>query len=309
MGWTSPEDRMAGQRIAVCINGSSTRADADLDAGLALLEGAGWRVTCETFDDPGALEAAIRRAAAKADVVMVGGGDSTMALAAGVVAGTGVPLAVLPLGNACDFARSLGIPRDPVEACRTAAEGRRHAVDVGSVNGRTFLNMASLGLSVEIARRMTKEVKRRWGVLGYSRLLWDAARAACAFQVEIDCDGRRERRRVIQVGVGNGFHYGGGMTVAEDARVDDGLLHVHAIRPVPWWQLLLLFPYVSVGRFREPEPIVAMTGRRIVVATRRPRTVNADGEMTCRKPAVFEVRPRALEVLVPRDRTIPGLSA
>lgn len=300
---------MTSQRIAVCINAGSTNADADVDAGLSLLEDAGHRLTRETFDDPGELEAAIRRGAAEADIVMVGGGDGTMAMAAGVLAGTGTPLAVLPLGNACDFARSLGLPRDPVEACRTVVEGRRHAVDVASVNGRTFLNMASMGLSVDIARRMTAEVKRRWGVLGYPRLLWDAARAARAFRVDIDCDGHTERRRVIQVGVGNGFHYGGGMTVAEDARIDDGLLHVHAIRPVPWWQLLLLFPYVWAGRFREPEPIVAMTGRRIVLTTRRPRTVNADGEMACRTPAVFEVRPRALEVFVPRDRTIPGLNA
>lgn len=298
---------MERQRIAVCVNGASTNAGADLEEGFALLREAGFEVEVETLDDPSELVACLKRLAEGADILMVGGGDGTTAAAAEAALKAGRPLAVLPLGNSCDFARSLAIPRDPVEACRLVVEGRRHAVDVATVNGRTFLNMASMGLSVEVARRMTKQIKKRWGVLGYPRLLWDAVHAARAFAVEIDCDGRIERRRVIQLGIGNGYHYGGGMTVDAEARLDDGLLHVHAIRPVPWWQLLLLFPFVWFGRFREPEPIVALTGRRIAVRTSRPRHVNADGELATETPAVFEVAPRALEVFVPAEGPIPGL--
>jgi len=298
---------VSGMSIAVFVNPASTNAGADLEAGLVLLRDAGFAVVLESVDDPADLAQAI--ADHPAEIIMVGGGDGTTACAAGALAGKDRPLAVLPLGNACDFARSLGIPRDPVEACRIVTQGRIHAVDVARVNGRSYLNMASLGLSVDVARRMRGDFKRRWGVLGYPKLLWDAARAARSFHVTIDCDGQSLRRRVIQIGVGNGFHYGSGMTVAEDARLDDGLLHVHAIHPLPWWQLLLLFPYVWSGRLREPEPVIALKGARVTVTAHHRRTVNADGEMACHTPATFEVMPRALRVFIPVEGVIPGLQA
>lgn len=294
--------------IAVFVNPASTNAaDADIEAGLALLREAGFAVSQESVDDPAKLADAIRDH--PAGIVMVGGGDGTTACAAGALAGSGRILAILPLGNACDFARSLGIPRDPVDACRVVAEGRVHAVDVARVNGHTYLNMASLGLSVDVARRMSGDFKRRWGVFGYPKLLWDAARAARSFHVSIDCDGETLERRVIQIGIGNGFHYGGGMTVADDARLDDGLLHVHAIHPLPWWQLLFLFPYLWAGRFREPERVVAMTGARVKVTTPNQRTINADGEMATHTPATFEVDHGALKVCIPAEGPIPGLGA
>ena len=298
---------VADKSIAVFVNHASTNAGADLEAGLALLREAGYSVALEAIDDPAGLAAAI--ADHPAEVIMIGGGDGTTACAAGALAGTDRPLAVLPLGNACDFARSLAIPRDPLEACRIVTQGRIHAVDVARVNGRSYLNMASLGLSVDVARRMSGDFKRRWGVLGYPKLLWDAARAARSFRVTLACDDRRVSHRVIQIGVGNGFHYGGGMTVADDARLDDGLLHVHAIHPLPWWQLLFLFPYVWTGRLRKPERVIALTGTRVEVTTHNTRTVNADGEMATHTPATFEVMPRALRVFVPAEGEVPGLQA
>lgn len=296
---------MDARRIAVFVNPASTNAGTDLEAGLDLLRTAGFSVSLESIDDPAGLADAIARH--PAEIVMVGGGDGTTACAAGVLAGTQRVLAVLPLGNACDFARSLAIPRDPLEACRVVTQGRIHAVDVARVNGHTYINMASLGLSVDVARRMRGTFKQRWGVLGYPKLLWDAARAARSFHVTIDCDGQQVRRRVIQVGIGNGYHYGGGMTVADDARLDDGLLHVHAIHPLPWWQLLLLFPYVWSGRLREPETVVALKGAHVAVTTRHRHRVNADGELVSHTPARFEVMPGALRVCVPAEGPIPGL--
>ncbi len=298
--------KLTERTIAVFVNPASTNAQADLEAGFELLREAGFTLSMETVDDPADLADAIVNH--PAPIVLVGGGDGTTSCAAGALAGSDRVLAVLPLGNACDFARSLGIPRDPVDACRVVTQGRIHAVDVARVNGHSYLNMASLGLSVDVARRMSGTFKKRWGVLGYPKLLWDAARAARSFNVEIRCDGESVRRRVIQIGVGNGFHYGSGMTVADDARLDDGLLHVHAIHPLPWWQLLLLFPYVWAGRFREPERVIALKGAHVEVTTSHPRTVNADGEMACQTPATFEVMPRSLHVFVPTDQPIPGLS-
>lgn len=297
------------QRIHVALNAKSTNAATDLDAALDLLGSQGADVTLDRIEDPASLPEHVARAAGSADVIVIGGGDGTMASAGGALVGAGLPVGILPLGNSCDLARSLAIPRDPVEACRLVLEGSQHAIDIASVNGHSYFNMASMGLSVSVAERLTRDAKKRWGVLNYPKLLWDAVQATRSFHAEIDCDGDRQRVHAIQVGVGNGKFYGAGMTVVHDSRIDDGLLHVHVIPPMSRLKLLLLFPFVRWGYFDKAEPVVVMKGRRITVATSRPRSVNADGEIVTRTPATFEVRAGAINVFVPADKPIPALEA
>jgi diacylglycerol kinase family enzyme len=77
------------------------------------------------------------------------------------------PLAVLPLGTANDFARSLGLPQDSIAAARVALQGRLHKVDVGLANGKHFLNVASVGLAAKVAQAQSQELKRTWGIFSY----------------------------------------------------------------------------------------------------------------------------------------------
>ena len=106
---------------------------------------------------------AIRAAAGSYDCVIVGGGDGTLHAAAPALIETGLTLGILPLGTANDLARTLGIDQDPVAAARTIADGYAREVDLGEVNGHPYWNVASVGLSVELAGELTAETKRRWG--------------------------------------------------------------------------------------------------------------------------------------------------
>jgi diacylglycerol kinase family enzyme len=123
------------------------------DEILARLESVGVTVDTEPAG-PAPIESLLRTAvAARPDAVWVGGGDGTISAAAGLLAGTGLPLAVLPLGTLNHFARDLAIPTNWREAIDALAHGAARAVDVASVNGRTFINNCSLGSYPEAVRR------------------------------------------------------------------------------------------------------------------------------------------------------------
>ena len=114
-------------------------------------------------------------------------------------------------------------------------------------NGHPFFNAATIGLSNAAAQRLTGDVKRRWGPLGYPLTMIDAWRATHPFGASIDADGDRRRRASIQIVVGNGRHHGAGMTVAASARIDDHRFHFYSLDPQPWWQVLRHLPDLRDG--------------------------------------------------------------
>jgi YegS/Rv2252/BmrU family lipid kinase len=212
---------------------------------------------------------------------------------------TGLPFGILPLGTANDLARTLGIPADPVEAARVVAAGRTRRVDMGEVNGVLYFNVASIGFSARLARRLTSEAKRRFGALGYGLAAARLLSESRPFVVEIDHDGRTERVRTIQVAVGNGRYYGGGMAVEETARADDGRLDVYSLEVPHWWHLIRLAPALRRGTQRHSKYVRAFPTTELTLRTRRKHEVNADGELVTTTPAHFRIRPRAVAVFVP----------
>lgn len=97
------------------------------------------------------------------DLVIVGGGDGSLNAAAKGLMETGLPLAILPLGTANDFARTIGIPADPVEAARRLASYEVQPIDLGEVNGHLYFNVASIGFSAELAQQLSSAAKKKWG--------------------------------------------------------------------------------------------------------------------------------------------------
>src|SRR6188472_3487164 len=105
---------------------------------------------------------------AQADMVVIGGGDGTLNAAAAGLAELKLPLGILPMGTANDLARTLKIPQDLKSALEIIADGRIRSIDVGIVNDVMFFNVASIGLSAELAEKLTAETKRRFGKFGYA---------------------------------------------------------------------------------------------------------------------------------------------
>lgn len=284
------------------LNPNSRRGAAALDDVLEQLERGGVPVVQETPDGPEHIAALIAEHRDRIDRVLVGGGDGTLNAALPALLDAGLPLGVLPLGTANDFARSLGLPLDPLEACQAIVEGDTRRVDVGEVNGRYFLNVAHIGFAVEVARRSSGASKKRLGVLAYPLAAWSAFRTRRTFSVRLHVDGAYwGRLRAIQVSVGNGRFYGGGIPVSEHAAIDDHRLDLYAIPARKGSSLLAMIPALRSGRAHAHAHIVTLSGEVIEVHTRHPKTIAVDGEAASKTPAQFRVHPGALAVFAPPD--------
>ncbi len=237
------------RRALLLVNQHARRGGEAIDAARVVLAAGGIEGEEHDYPKKDPIPAAIRAGAGAFDCVIVGGDDGTLHAAAPALVETGLPLGILPLGTGNDLARSLGIDPDPVVAARVIAAGQARAVDLGEVNGHLFWNVASIGLSVELASELTAETKRRWGTLGYALAALRVLRRLRRFTAELAQEGRIERVRTVQVAVGNGRHYGGGLTVAATAALDEGLLHGYSLEVRHWWQLLALTPALRRGRY------------------------------------------------------------
>jgi diacylglycerol kinase (ATP) len=294
---------LSGKRALVIVNRRAREGEADLAAGLQRLRTAGFDLLEFSPQRGEDMPGLILQHGSEVDLIILGGGDGTLNHALPALLKTGRPLGILPLGTANDLARTLTIPLDLEGACRVIAEGRPHAIDLGEVDGRHFFNVAHMGLGERLTRQLSSGSKRRLGVVAYLLALRRAWRHNRPFTALIDCDGRRMRERAIEVAVGNGRHFGGGLTLNSAAEIDDGRLHLFTLAPQPWRELLS-----TAGELRRGPAdggrIRVRHGRQIEVRTIPSLPVVADGEPLGRRtPLRFRVVPAALRIFVPPDYT------
>ncbi|WP_460839352.1 lipid kinase [Noviherbaspirillum agri] len=287
------------KRALLIVNRKSRNGTADIESAIAHLSQHGIEILERPMDRPEQIAALVRQHSSEVDCVIIGGGDGSMNAAAPALVETRLPLGVLPMGTANDLARTLCIPVDIAQACEVITGGILHRIDLGRVNGHYFFNVAHIGLGVQVAHQMSPDMKQRWGVLSYARGLAKAFASFRPFVADIVCDGRRRRVRSIQIAVGNGRHYGGGMTVATDASIDDHRFFLYSIEPLEAWDLLRYAPAFRAGKFEPHHPVDIDHGRHVTVTTSRTMTVSADGEVLTRTPASFDMVAGAVSVFVP----------
>jgi diacylglycerol kinase (ATP) len=288
------------RRALLLVNRKARNGTARVQEALDILTASG----VDLFEPSGLctredLDRCIRDNAAGIDLVVAGGGDGTMNAVAGAIRDTGLPLGILPLGTANDLARSLSIPVNPVEAARVIAVGGVRQLDLGNVNGHAFLNVASIGFSVDLARQLTSEAKKRFGVLGYAAAASRILSQSRPFTAYIEHDGTVEEVRTMQMSVGNGRFYGGGMTVESSATPFDGRLDFYSLEVEHWWELVRLAPALRRGTHGQHANVRAFGTTELTIRTRRPHLVNTDGELLTSTPAHFTISRAALPVFVP----------
>lgn len=287
------------RRALVMVNPGARRGSGGIKAARARLEAAGIAVLTENFSGPDEIVADILRRAGEADAVVVCGGDGTLMRALPALLECGLPLGVLPLGTANDLARTLGIPEDLEAAADLIAAGGTRRIDVGSVNGHPFFNVASIGLSVDLARSLTPQLKRRWGRLGYAVAAMRVLLRARRFSAWISEGDETIRVKSLQIAVGNGRHYGGGNVVEEDAAIDDGHLDLYSLEMKDVGKLALGLRSFRSGAHGAWTDVRTARGVEFEITTRTPRGVNADGEIVTETPARFLVHPGAVRVFAP----------
>lgn len=242
----------------------------------------------------------IRQYRDQVEQVILGGGDGTMNAAIEGLLETRLPLGVLPMGTANDLARSLKIPLTLPEACDVIANGTLEQVDLGWVNGRYFFNTGSLGLTVQIRRKLSKEMKHRWGILAYAitalQVLWNNP----PFAAELCVDGGEiKQMKSVLIVVGNGRYWGGRLTIAKDATINDQCLDVCSLNIRHWWQIFLALPALYSGDYASHSLIQGFRCQEVEIRTEPPYDINTDGESTTSTPAHYRIIPQAVSVLVP----------
>lgn len=287
------------QRALLLINPHARKGRQSFSHVVAQLHDLGFELVEPPSVNPRLFSDLIRQYQQEVDLVIVGGGDGTLNAAAAGLIDTQLPLGILPLGTANDLAHALKIPLLLPEACQVIANGVLQRIDLGCVNGKFFFNVASLGLSVQITERLSKKSKQRWGVLVYAIAALETIWYARTFRAEITLNNELVRVKSVQVTIGNGQYYGGGLMVCEDAAIDDQRLHFYSINVRHWWELLALLPALKLGRHPAWTGIHACRCQEVEVITYPEQPINTDGEITTYTPAKFQVMPKALTVIVP----------
>lgn len=286
-------------RALLLVNRHARQGQQRLLEAINCLQKLGLELIEESTEHPQHLSHIIHKYKNHVDLVIVGGGDGTLNAVVDALVETQLPLGILPLGTANDLARTLGITNSLPEACKTIVAGELRRIDLGWVNGKHFFNVASLGLSVKITQKLTKEFKRRWGILAYAatalQVIWESR----PFSAEIRVQDRCYRVKTVQIAVGNGRYYGGGMAVVHDAKIDDQRLDLYSLEIRHWWEIIPLLPAMKKGRHIHRPNVRALHGQEMEVSTRKPRPINTDGEITTYTPAKFRVIPKAVAVFVP----------
>lgn len=286
------------ERTLIVTNPGSRSGDRAIDKVIEGLRGGG-ELTVERPDKPEDLPAAIREHAGKVDRVVLGGGDGTVNLALDALLEVGLPVGLIPLGTANDLARSLDIPENLEEAVNIILRGHRRRVDVARANDVSFINAIGMGMGPQMTREMDADIKSRFGVFAYLVGVMRVFRRHRYFSARIESDRGNHQGRYLQITVANGIHYGGGMTIADDARLDDGQLDVLLVRRQSHWQLLGNALRFKLGQTRNADTLTHWRCSRVSIETDRELEVTADGEFLTCTPVECEVIPGALEFFAP----------
>lgn len=293
-------------KAAVVVNGSAGSGhDHDMAHFLrGQFRDAGLDAIVTLASDGAALADAARQALDDgAAIVVGGGGDGTINAVASVLAGTGVPFGVLPLGTLNHFAKDIGMPMALDAAIRAIASGRRTQVDVGEVNGRIFLNNSSLGLYPDIVHDREKQ-QRRLGRGKWLSAVWasiSALRRYPFLSVRLKVEGQRLARRTPFVFIGNNEYTMQGLSIGERARLDEGMLSLYVAQHPGRLGLLRFALRALMGRLRDERDFDVLLAPELEIVTRRRRIMVAtDGEVNLMQtPLRYRVRPGALTVIVP----------
>lgn len=290
-------------RSAVLIVNAHSRKGEDLfREAKAKLEAAGVElIAAHAVKDPAKLNHKVREAvAAKAPMVIVGGGDGSLSSTVDDVVDHDCVFALLPLGTANSFARTLGIPLDLDGAVDTIANGRRRRIDLGMIDGDYFANCAAMGLSPMIGDSVPHKLKRYLGRIGYLVwALWCLVRFR-PFRLSIDDGSEKHMIWATEVRIANGrFH--GGVELVEDAEIDSGELVIQVVTGRSMAHLL--WDWFS-RYFKLPARQAAaeeFRGKKLSIDARPRQKISIDGEVSARTPVTVEVAQRAIEVVVPAE--------
>lgn len=253
-------------------------------------------VSCATGQPGHATQLAKAAADESANTVLSIGGDGTALEVARGLIGTNIALGIIPAGTGNDFRKTLGIDKEPEKALETILQKPAQPTDAGMINGEVFLNEIGTGFDVAVLDYANKAKRYCKGLLPY------LAGVLCALfrfrpiraSIRID-DQPPEEKDVFVIAAANGGIIGGGIVIAPDARVDDGLLDIVIVDRIKWYKLpLRLIGLLKGNILRFPE--THFTRAKEIRFSAPDMRLNVDGEIVSAQTAEAKVLPGALKI-------------
>jgi YegS/Rv2252/BmrU family lipid kinase len=287
----------------VVVNNGSRQGDCDIGEVIDALHDLGPVIQCAP-DSAAEFERSLRDSREPVSRIVLGGGDGTINRLLPTLIEAAVPCGIIPLGTANDFARSLGLSLNPSDAAGPIIAGSTRRVRMGEVNGKPFLNAVGIGAGPALTRKLDGERKKRLGVLAYLSSLLEVRAEIPRQRATMTLDGERRDVVFIQITIAKGIHYGGGMTISEDAALDDDCLRVLCIEPQSPAGLIGKLVALRTGTSAKdaPEDILLFEVSEVSVEPPRPMDVTADGELITKTPISCKVHSAMLEFYAPEAR-------
>jgi YegS/Rv2252/BmrU family lipid kinase len=268
-----------------------------------VFEDAGYRTELTLCEGPDAIKAQITQASESGDIVAVGGGDGTINAVLDTIIAQKVVLIPIPLGTANDFARTLTLPDDLIDAARASIHGQIRMLDIGKVNNKSFVNAASIGVPANARKRINPDLKRALGAISYAVANWQSWHEMDPLELTITCDNAEPKAmKLRQVTITNGRYFGGGLRPSETKSPEDGHLHMFAIRDsVDTLSGLDIAAELLFGSVDDSRYATTMQCDTIKVEGEDGAPVLADGEIIGKLPAVFSIHAGVLPVFAPNS--------
>lgn len=231
-------------------------------------------------------------------IISVGGDGTLSEVVNGLIDQTDVTLGMVPAGSGNDFIRSIGIkPSDWQKACQTIAKGRTKLIDLGLVNGRSFINVSGVGFDATVVDCANTWGKRYFPTsLAYLAAVLKTLLQFKPAQIKISLDDGEFSANSWLVVVASGQYFGGGMWIAPEADLHDGLFDVCVLGDLSKIAFLRAFPSIFSGKHLNHPAIKMYRSRQVSVSSDRPLLVQADGEIISQTPINFTVQPAGLRI-------------
>lgn len=248
-----------------------------------------------------------------ADVIVCVGGDGTLNEVVNGFMDENGPirkdalLGFIPNGTGCDFIKTVPIPRRLEESLDTIQQGHACLIDLGRLRYRNhhdapgtryFHNITSFGLGGEVDARVNRTTKAFGPFISF---IWSTLIAILLYgkktiRLKID-DHYDEEMKIWNVAVANGQYHGGGMRVAPEAVIDDGLFHITVIGDLSLAGVFRHLPKLYNGKIREIKEVSCLTGKKVEAFSQQPVLLDVDGEQPGSLPIAIDIMPSVLWVI------------
>jgi diacylglycerol kinase (ATP) len=290
---------MPNLRILLLTNTHSRNGQAAWETVHEKLSSMGFIIVNQDEYDPADFCKAVQRYTSSIDAVVICGGDGSVNAALPALIDVKLPFGVIPFGTSNNLSRNLGIPLDIDQACEVIRRGIMKKIDIGKVNDCYFLNVAGMGVSIEVNKTVPGKFKKYFGMVAYIFTAFKVFRNYRRFKANIITSDSMVCLKTIQISVCNGRFFASGMSISPEATIDDGLLDLCSIQTKHWYEIPKVVSDFKRGVIKEEHSAFLKRDATFEISTSKPIPIDTDGEIRTQTPARFSVVSNALEIFIP----------